>query len=328
MSAIFRNIDEVNVAIPVPLSLSFKTLEPSVKVIQENFLRPYIGKDQLTTILGWLSGTDSLTGSQQELVNLCRYAAAQMLIRENADVMNLSITQGGFTVNKTETKDVASANRIVLLKEQLNINFQRGMNSVLEFLETNANTFTAYATSDERRDRKKYFLNNPEDFNKGLLGIKINWPLFIAMQDVMATMEAKYILPALGASLFQDMKAKLSNSQPLGVYAPLLPLIQRSVSGFVFAQCVTSLNIKVGDTGVYMSSIRNANEPQQTTPAGNTNSLEYIHRSYAEERLKELSEHLLSNASTYPLFQSSTAYTNRDTSRIESNRKGVFYGTN
>jgi hypothetical protein len=90
------------------------------------------------------------------------------------------------------------------------------------------------------------------------------------------------------------------------------------------------MGITVEERGVFISYIKNANEPQQKGAAGE-NSIERIaarHKQYGMERMEDLTKHLMDNKDSYPLFTSSTAYTDRGTDRIEPGKEGVYYGLN
>jgi hypothetical protein len=327
MKLIFSNIEEINEVLPVPLSVDFAALKPSIEPIQNKWLKPLIGNDQFSKIIEWLTGTDVLSNEKNELIRLCRYPLSQIILRESSDIINIMITQGGFQVAKTENTEIASANRVLLFKEQLTMNSQMGFDQLIDFLENNADDFTEYKDSPERKARKKLLIPSAREFNTGLIGIEINHFVFEKIRAVLETYEARFLIKVLGAELYAHIKTKTSNSESLGVYAPLLPLIQKALPGVVLADTITALNLKVDERGVYISIIRNANEAQQTEKSGVSSVIE-SHRKYSSERFEDLAAHLIENAENYPLFSASQAFTDRGAERIESGKKGVFYGIN
>lgn len=314
----------------IPDSLSFKSLEVNINAIQEKWLKPVISKSLLNYILELIEKDVKIDDVYMDVIDLCRYPMAQILMRDSADLLNINITAGGFTVNNTQDRSVASANRVLLFKEQLTINAQMGMDSLFSFLEENADELSEYRDSDERKERKKNFINTTAEFNTGLLGFEIGNFVFEKLRHVLSTTESRYLQEALGSELFADMKSKIANSEHLGAYAPILPYIQRALPGLVLSQCIHTMGLVFNENGVYMSYIKNANEPQQTTntDANKNTSIEIKMREYAKERMEDLSKHLIDNASIYPLFESSTAYSSREITRIESVNSGVYFGIN
>lgn len=327
MRLIFKSIEELNEVLPIPVSMNFKALEGSIDQLQTKWLVPMISKAQFDHFLDMIEGSDSIPVLKQNAIRLCRMALAPIIVRESADILNINMVQGGFTVNKSEKTDVASANRVLLLKEQLTVNAQEGINQLIDFIEANENTFNLYRDSIERRERKKLFVSSVEKFNSGLPGLTINHFVYQKLRQVIEVTESRYLVKILGADLFSHLKTLISTSASLGVYAPIVPFIERAIPSIVLAECIDPLNIKIDERGVYVSIIRNANEPQQTEK-GEMPVIEKRLRKYAEERMEDLASHLTENATTYPLFQNSSAFIDRSVERISAEKKGAYYGTN
>jgi hypothetical protein len=325
MNLIIKTIEEINVALPVPLSMNFDALKPSVRTLQKKWLEVLVSKAELDHWITLINGAESIPALKQEAIDLARASMAPLILRESADVLNINMVQGGFTVNKSEKTDVASANRVLLLKEQLTINAQDGFSQLIDLLEAYPATFDKYRDSEERRERKKLFVNTLKAFNTGLPGMEINHFIYHKMRSVIEVTESRYLIKALGWDLFAELKTNISTSQSLGVYAPILPYIQRAIPSLVLADCLDTLNLKVDERGVYMSVIRNANEPQQTEK-GEVSVVESKLRKYASERMEDLVQHLTENSNSYPLFANSETFTNRAVERIGANNKGAYYG--
>lgn len=327
---LIQNTEQLTEYLAVPATFNFDGVVPHIWTLQEKFLRPVLSKALLDKLVELSTGATEITEKYNEVLQLSRYVLAQIIMRDTTDLLNINVTQGGFTVNSSEDKVTASANRVLLYKESLTINSQVGFNQLYQFLEDNANQLTEYANSDERKSLKNNFIPDAQTFSGGLIAIEIGHFVFTRMRDVMAVIEARYLIKALGAELYADIQSKLKNSESLGIYAPILPFIQKAIPALVFAECAPNLGISIEEHGVYISYIKNANEPQQKGAAGE-NTIEKIaarHRQYGMERMEDLTKHLIENKDNYPLFKNSTAFTDRSVDRIEPAKGGVFYGTN
>lgn len=327
---LLQDTDQLTEHLAVPATFNFDAVAPHIWNLQEKFLRPILSKNLLDKLVDLATGDDEISEEYQTALNLSRYVLAQIIMRDTSDLININITQGGFTVNSSENQVTASANRVLLFKEQLTINSQVGIDQLYQYLEDNAAELTEYADSDERKALKSNFIPDAKTFSEGLIAIEVGHFVFTKMRDVMAVIEARYLIKALGAELYADLQSKVKNSQSLGVYAPILPFIQKAIPALVFAECAPNLGISVEERGVFISYIKNANEPQQKGAAGE-NTIEKIaarHKQYGMERMEDLTTHLIEKKDDYTLFTSSTAFTDRSVNRIAPAKEGVYYGTN
>ena len=310
---IFKNIDEMQQHVVIAASTDFNVLKPTIRTAQKTYLFDLFGKTFVSELIDKLESSDGPSDLEQECIDLMRYVVAQMTMYSAVDVLNIEIIAGGFTVNSTEGKVVASANRVLLFKEQLYKNAQDGINTVFDYLEDNADDFTAWKDGDARKAFKKFIVNNPKKFSDGLLGVKVGYFLFNQMLAAMAVIERRYFIKILGENLFNHIKTKLEASESLGDYAPILPYMQRAIAPIVFAETFGNLAIELDGTGAYISSLKNANEPQQRGPLPNDleSRIDYRHRRHAEKAFEELANHLLTNADDYQLYNESTAFSDR-----------------
>lgn len=314
----FSNIEEIREFIPIPSTTSFSAIKPTLRNVQNKWLKPMLGSDLVDELLDLLYAEDAVSDKQQEAIDMIRFPLANYLLHQSTDIINLSVVEGGFVRNAGEDKVAASANSIVQFKEQLFINSQEGFDQLMEFLEANADDFTSWKDSDARKAYKLSFITSASEFNSGLLGIEVGEFVFRKMYKVMLTLEPRFLIKVLGAELFAEMKTKLKNSESLEVYAPILPYVQRALAPLTFAECCYTLGVKVGANGVYISSIKNANEPQQhnAPSAAKETNIEILHRNHADKCFEDLASHLIENADTYTLFKDSSAFTDRSTSAI------------
>lgn len=310
---IFKSTEELVEFIPIPVSTDFKQLRPEIETAQREYLFDLFGAAFCSDLIDKLEGTNGPSDLEQELIDRMRYVVAQMTMYNSTDLINIEVTSGGFTVNNSEGKSVASSNRVLLFKEQLYKNAQKGVNELFLFLESKADDFTDWKDGDERKAFKQYVVSTPKRFNQCLLGINVGYFIFSKMLPTMEILEERYFTEILGKNLFNHIKTKLRNSEALGDYAPILPLMQRAIAPMVLAETFDSLKLEMDGTAAFISSIKNANEPQQrsATSALDEERVVAKHREYASKAFQDLAKHLLDNADDYQLFNESTAFSDR-----------------
>lgn len=124
---------------------------------------------------------------------------------------------------------------------------------LLNFLETNSKSFPHWAYSPERKAANSLFLPNANSVNE-IFPIDNSRRFFILIIPFIKEAERKYILPVLKKDVFDDLKAKGSDSP----YASLLPFIQVPLVFFSLSLAISRLSITMLPNGIFQdfSSIK------------------------------------------------------------------------
>lgn len=327
---LIESLDEFTSHISIAESFDFEELRSTVAMVQKQEIENQLmGSDLLEYFLGIQDGEPGDDIDDKIIREACAAIANKALINAIA-VLNINVTSGGFTVNQSAGKGVASMNRVEALKDQLNLNFQHHYSELVSLLVAHTSEFEGYANTVQRKSILGGFVNYPEEFNSGLVGIRLNWYAIFQMRSYMRSIEYSFLPKILGSELYADMSSKIMSGTSLGVYAPILPFIHKAVASQTFADTCLNLGIRVDERGTYLSFIRNANDPNQTqalTPRVE-GTMALSHKQKAERDWLALAEHLMTNADTYTLFKNSTAYTDRTNKpeAITPSGNAVWYG--
>lgn len=178
-----------------------------------------------------------------------------------------------------------------------------------KYLEANKATFTAWAASDQYSEFKGGFIFNAKTFDD-CVKIGKSCRTFVAVKPKMANIEQWAILPVLGQTLFDQIKAQIKANTVSADNAVILPLIREAVANLTMASAFDSLNMKVDGRGITVYEASTGNESSSRIQAQMAERKEYKKnlKDTGEAILNRLAKYLNDNASTYPLFQASDAY--------------------
>lgn len=327
---LIESLAEFGTHISIAESFDFNEFRPALAMAQDQCIETELmGKDLLSYFLEIQDGGEG-DEIDADIITHASAAIANLALLNSIGILNLNITSGGFTVNQSEGKAVASMNRIEALKDQLNFNYQYNYSKLVSLLVEHTNLFDGYIDTPQRKAIKGGFVNTPEEFNTGLLGVSINWFVLTRMRNHLRTIESIYLIKVLGADLFAFMREKILKNESLGDYAPILPFIQKAVSSQTFTDTCANLGVRIDERGIYLEFIRNANDPNQTQALSSKGEgiLALSHKKKAEEDWNVLANHLIENADNYTMYKNSSAYTDRTITPepIKPSGNAVFFG--
>lgn len=307
---IFTDITDFRNFVSVPVTAEMDLLNPIMDSAQEEYIIPVVSRDQFTDLLEKIDDGSTLSTAEEELRDHIKRVVANATILEWIPIGNINIQQGGFTVNQNESTRPASQYRVEELKESLWNRLQTSLDLLIKFVDDNEDDLGAYLLSDERTEAYSHFINQSEELATHV-SVKVNRWLLRAMRPVLTRIEQYKIKAILSEDLFDEMIDKISTRESLGVYAPILPLVQRALAHLAFSESIEELGVQIGNSGAYIGFIRNNNDPRQTTPVDGVKLLRMIenNRRLGEVAMEKLKLHLLENASSYPLYEASAEYT-------------------
>lgn len=307
---IFSSIEDLRSFLPVPISADFDALGPSIDLVQTNFIVPIVSEDQFFDLMTKINNADSLSIYEEKLRDCIKTSVAIGAVLEWIPIGNVNIQTGGFTVNKSDTVVPASMARVEDLKSDLWRKFQESLDALIRFMDLNEAEFDDYVASPERAAMYAHFINKTEELG-AIVTTRVNRFVFRTMLPVLGRIEEVYIQEILGSDLYDDMKSKIAARTSLGVYAPILPYVQRALGHLAFSDALEEIGVKVDVNGAYIEFQRNNNDPRQTLPPVDAKLLRIVelNKKRGMDAMAALKKHLLDNAADYPLYEASTAYT-------------------
>lgn len=306
---LFTDIEEVIKYASVPKSTPFESLSPKIKVIQDRHILPILGSDEMTSLLSAYSSSNGPSAQQDALIEKIRYPVANLALLMLIPEMNITMGHGGLSVKSGENFAPAAQWRVNDLKKSLSINGQNGLDALLAFLEDNSSDYPDYDISEERDLAMANFVNTTKEINT-YLSIEINRYVLLRMRPVMRRIEETLIKNTLCADLYDDMKDNIVDRDDLGVYAPLLPLVQRAVSHLTFAEAIEELGIRIDENGMYLQVTTTDQTTDHTEAVEGTAmyALAERNKKMGIDAMAALKAELNDNAASYPLYENSPCY--------------------
>lgn len=321
-SKIFTTDDQFVKLIPGQLNVSLDVLQSRIDDVMERFIAPIVSNAQLEVLLPLLEGSEPLTEENEKLTYRIRKAAAHITMALSAVDLDVTASAGGFTVASGEKVVVASSERVRKYIESRAMDGQRALDELMKFMDANVGDYAAYEASDERTKQYLNFINTTDEMERVLIPTPGRW-VMDRMRSVMTYVEENYLRKALCDPLYEHLKTLIkertgvtpTTGVTFGVYAPLIPMIERAVANLAFSEAVTQLGVRVdAANGVYITWYNSPNETAKSEAADK--SMTQVMKGECFERgtreLQRLREELLKNVSDYPLYESSDCYTAPD----------------
>ncbi len=304
---LFKSAAEVMGFFPVNVALNFESLHGPIKAMQKKWIIPLIGQDQMDLLLEGYHNTMEVSPEVLELIEVIQEPLACLAFDFAIPHLNLNVTQGGFTVIKSQNAEIASQYRVNSYREQLYTQGQQSMDTLLGFLDEHESDFPTYESSNERINQRATILNSPAQFAENI-SIPVGWFVVNRMLPIIKRVENTLTKNVLCEPLYTEIKSLVASREDLGVYAPLLPLIHAAETHLVLASAVDELGLSIGMEGLQM--IRNyssaANSKTKQNPADDElERFKRAHLKIGETAMAQLADELKTNPANYPLWESS-----------------------
>lgn len=319
----FKSDDEFQVQLPGITDISLDSAKPRILSVTSKYILPILSQAQFTDLLNKYDQAD-YSDIERGLIELIQGAVAHLTMAIGSADFDVKASNGGFKIANGQNSDIASRNRVLAYRDQRVRDGQEALDSIILYLETNADSFISYKNSSERKALFASFVYNSDIIGAYVVPAPGRWVL-TKMRGCINRVEQTIIRPMIGNELFEFMINKLKSRDSLGAYEPLLPLIQSAVSHLAFAQAIPELSIEVDSAwGVYIKMQKNANETDQTTNKSGAETFGYIqiNEKYGNSALELLKGELLKNLGNYPLYANSSAYTSPKDSSVSGSQNG------
>lgn len=242
--------DTLRQHVAVPASFDFEAFRSTVFQAQEQHLAPILGEPLLAQLYTHSLNPVGLTPEQSELLNRCQYALANLALVLFIPILDVGITAAGLTVTRSETTAPASQARVDQLKTQLLKSAGIGFDKVLDFLEANEATFTAWST-EAKESTRTTFLRKTEQMNAALVH-NVGRFIFWRLRPIIEKVEERYIRPLLRSAQFDALRTKIKNGDALTTQeAGLLRRVRMAVANLAMADGAQQIGLIVDQSGIY-----------------------------------------------------------------------------
>lgn len=202
--------------------LSFEKLKPTLITAVDDLL-PIIGQPIYDVIVGYYESETALNDVEKELVLRLQYAIALDGYRNFTAENDLGHTPNGRVSRVEENQKVAFEWQIDRSNRSLERKYYKSVNALIKCLD---DKLTLWKQSDAYKQTHNSFIRTVDDV-QDFFHIDDSRLMLIKLASGFRKAEIDEILPRIGSDLFDELKTKLKENQP--VDKKLLKLIKESI---------------------------------------------------------------------------------------------------
>jgi len=258
-------LEEIRKFIPASSATSYPNISPYIQAAEVNYIIPLLGQKLYDLVLAFYtnpgtapagqpngipSGTTAKYTTlveyiQRSLINLTYYASF--------DFMNVLMNDAGFHRQESDTEKSLFKYQEDALRSGFKNNGFDGLDTMLEFIESNMAAFPLFSDSPNYTERKTSIIPNTAAFNK-IFNINNSRLIFLKVNRYITQVEDFDIQAALGAALFSKVKTEIAKPSPDSKISRLIPFIQKPLVHLSIARAGFHMGMSVTDKGLFFES--------------------------------------------------------------------------
>jgi len=236
-----------------------------------------------------------------ELLRLIQSATIHIAYWIGFDLLNSHISDGGF--KRTESTSVKGLFKYLEenLKTYFRTNGFNGLDTVLQYLETNSSDFSEFSESPAFTLLKSAFIPRTDIFNE-LIFINKSRLTFLRMKSHMQLIEDTEISTILGPTAFAFVKSEMVKANPELKVTALLSYIRKPVAYLASALLMEESGADLTDNGLFfISTISGFNNDTERKPATSDRIAILVtrNRNIGNAYLDQLRSYLVANSSDW-----------------------------
>lgn len=300
-------MEEIRGYLPVSQSAGFDSLSPHIANAERDYLIPVIGMDlyeQLELFYNreyptYDSNEDQLT---RELLEMVQSAVVHLAYWIGFDLLNSHVSDGGFKRIESESVKGLYKYQEDRLKDYFRKNGFNRLDNVLQFLENNLETFTAYSGSEEFTCNKTMFISTTKQFNE-IVFIGDSRLTFLRMKGHIRYLEDTEIRKVLGDEIYDAIKTEMIKESPESKVTEILPYIRKPIAFLASAMLMEESGADLTEKGLYFDANKAVslnNTEHSPASSERINLLVMRNRNYGNCYLDQLRIFLETNKDKWP----------------------------
>ena len=316
-------IDHIRAVVPVNATMEMETFKPYIDAAEQQYIIPVLGNELYKELDALAEGDGN--EKQKALLKLVHYAEINLAFQKGFDFMNVTLDESGYE-RLGKDKGIYRYQ-----EEKLKGMFRgegfNGIDTLLEYLQTNLTDFEKFKTSAFYAELKGSFFPTTSAFNK-IYGIGNSRQVFLQIArffDVVLDFEIK---PVLGNALYSKVLAEMQKDADQNAdLMALVPVIRKPLAFLSVAAGIDEVGMQVTEKGLFFEMefpmMPNTVQTTQLTPE----QMAMMHQKALQSgtRYKEmLLTYLLDNQDKYPDF-TQTSIENTNPYRRDNSGKRTFF---
>lgn len=233
---LIKTIAEIKEYIRVTEVANFdESFKPFVEEVEQIYIIKYLGQDQYDELQVYydleLDNDPALTA----LLEHTQRALTKFLLKTAAPFIDLEISEGGFTVNDTQTASPASQARVEKL---IKVTYMQGWDSLeilIKYLEDNVSDFPLWAASDAYILSKSTLIQSAGDFDK-YYTIHESRLWFFNAKSIMRDVDQSEVISRISQELYDTLLSEINAGSVSAANEAILPNLKRAISHFTYAR--------------------------------------------------------------------------------------------
>ena len=189
-------------------------------------------------------------------------------------------------------------------------NGDRFIDQLLAFLEVNADYFTAWKNSSAYTISKDLFIADSFTLSN-YIGTNNSRRAFLALRSHIRMAEKKYIIPAIGQDLFDQLKSQIITGDVSEDNTTLIAMIREGLAWAAYYEGLPFIDVKFNTDGVQMISANDGINNKLSAGKDEKELARSVAGRNADSFLGSLKKFMIDNASKYSLYENSDANENR-----------------
>jgi hypothetical protein len=264
---LFSTIAQIREYVAINVGNEFNAIKPYIKQAETKFIKPIIGKDVYDSLNDYLQASDQTTAIMNELVEKVRLPLIYYAYYLYAPIGNVQVSSSGIHIVTNENKKTAFEWQIDKLETSWLNTAHDFIEDLLEFLDENQSDIDGWKDSVEYTKAHSLFILSAKQFNEYVF-INQSRRLYTAMVGIIADIERKYILPQIGADMFNALKTEMQASDgPSPANQTLIDKIASCVAKYTMARTVKEFSIEIIPQGLFEKVVQVSMNAKQSASA-------------------------------------------------------------
>lgn len=251
---LFKDSSKLKEYADITASVNFVSFKQTIAFVEEQYLVPLLGNElyaALNADYTQASNEESLTTAQQYLLDQCRRVVGPYVCVHHAPKNEVKFTDSGLRREETANSKTAFQYQVTNFQEANRREGELQSETLLLFLDENKESYPEWVESKAFDKYKGLFIKTAKEFGE-YFPSQSPYRNFYAMRTKMFDVEQLNIRRAIGATLFDSLKAR--DKDPDGVLTEkektLLDKLKRAIANFTASFSLPFLSVRVDENGI------------------------------------------------------------------------------
>jgi len=313
--------EEIKKFISVNVSTNYGTIKPYIETAEREYILKLLGQDQYDEMVEYYEGHEASEERLDDLLRLVQKALINLAYYRGFPILVIKMGDGGAYRNETETQKGPYKYQEKGLYRMFKADGFNGLDSVLEYLESNIDLFPLFSESENYTVFKDSFINTTAEFEEGykIGGSRL---VFLKLKPFIRQAEDFHIIPLIGRAYFDELKEQISDNDIAETNEVPIDYIRKAVANFAIYRGIHQLGMTITDNGVFYSSDTGGQSDYQDEKALRPDDVMKLYQEAREagnSYLSLLKNHLHNNINDYATYAESAAYDSTNAAQIRDN---------